>query len=723
MPTEKRGKRLFSGRPVRVLEGSRGAASGSWVVGPGVFGVPVLEEHLRAIAPLKEYREDSGEFRKAEKIYGDRALGGGLPLSELAKAVPRLLHSWIFRPLELKNKKLSISVKDFGKAGPSLYSYIGAGFFSFLPFLCPEDENLENFIENSARKYGLSKSVKQLLLQSSALDADVRCYAELQGKLKKTSKKETGEVTPNELEALGKKIAAYPGAVVLFNSAVARVKLENLKHLQKTETPLDTARKRVLARIIWNIYSPLLKAGNFYPEAAEMEDAALEVSRPDDFSGITEKVSALREDLDLKKSKCTTALRKALKIIGVSASVDFRDKRPYSMWQKSRAKKIPPENLFDVLAGRVTVGNFYVPSAKTDCYRVHAMLRVMAGETPGEWIPKFLPEKHAKAELPKELTALSREYSEKELSFSAAAKILKLLSEKYSEAELPEKKAELYRNLVFDSFYNSLKPDQKLDLVKLGRDLKLQEVEVQPGRDYIRHPKNTYRALHILLHFNPGLFERFKRLFSRAELPAFEMQILSREMHHNNQYGSASHLTYKGAPSSFVKKLNKDIRGSMGILPDPEKTVPVKFATPDGLKQFEFSSKAKILDLLALLHPLDFGFKEIVPAIGEHSTGKYKKVHFKALEKKVPPRIDFFKPLDQNRKNTLHLVSEVLDKEVSVEQLRSWLAESRQLLPHTTKLIEERLQEKMDEERERAIFSENQKAFRAMLWRGGKGKE
>ncbi len=169
-----------------------------------------------------------------------------------------------------------------------------------------------------------------------------------------------------------------------------------------------------------------------------------------------------------------------------------------------------------------------------------------------------------------------------------------------------------------------------------------------PGRirDYISYPKpNGYRALHTVVLTDQKV--------------TVEIQILSREMHHENQYGVASHFNYKLLGSA--RKVNSATSWVRSVLPNllatkkqdktnepkwlQDLTVAVEESEHDAFQSalaqdffaeriFAFTPKGDVVDLPVNATPVDFAYS-IHTDLGDRMVGAKVNGRMVALDSKL----------------------------------------------------------------------------------------
>ena len=140
-----------------------------------------------------------------------------------------------------------------------------------------------------------------------------------------------------------------------------------------------------------------------------------------------------------------------------------------------------------------------------------------------------------------------------------------------------------------------------------------------PGRikDYIAFPKpNGYQSIHTTIFTGNGQL--------------LEVQIRTKEMHREAQYGIASHLAYKGGLFKRFSKKTKDVKKRLGWIQELIKWQEQVSENKEFLKElkmdffksrvFIFTPKGDVVDLPEDSTPVDFAYA-IHSDIGDHIAG------------------------------------------------------------------------------------------------------
>ena len=145
---------------------------------------------------------------------------------------------------------------------------------------------------------------------------------------------------------------------------VLLVKLADRLHNMRTLHYIDKPEKRRrIAMETMDIYAPLAERIGMQGMKSELEDLAFEELNHDARKSILKRLEFLRDKGGDIVSRIIAELEKTLAENGIKASIEGREKTPYSVWRKMQHKEVGFEQLSDIMAFRVVV------STVEDCYR------------------------------------------------------------------------------------------------------------------------------------------------------------------------------------------------------------------------------------------------------------------------------------------------------------------------------------------------------------------
>jgi GTP pyrophosphokinase len=158
---------------------------------------------------------------------------------------------------------------------------------------------------------------------------------------------------------------------------VLLVKLADRLHNMRTLEHMKPEGRQRISEETLDIYAPLAGRMGMQEVREELEDHAFRWLHPDAYRTVTERLAQLRERNAGSTAEIGEALTRSLADVGVKAEIKGREKKPHSIWRKMENRQISLEQLSDIYAFRVLVGNVQ------DCYRAlgvaHSSWRAVPG--------------------------------------------------------------------------------------------------------------------------------------------------------------------------------------------------------------------------------------------------------------------------------------------------------------------------------------------------------
>jgi GTP diphosphokinase / guanosine-3',5'-bis(diphosphate) 3'-diphosphatase len=153
-------------------------------------------------------------------------------------------------------------------------------------------------------------------------------------------------------------------------------RLHNMRTLHFIKNPERRAR---IARETVEIYAPLAERIGMYEFKDELFEIAFKELEPAAFESIVKRLDVLHTQFGDVAPRVATEIGDAMQASGIAASVQFRQKRPYSIWKKLSEKHLTFEQLSDVIAFRILV-----PTAD-ECYRALGIVHRTWPMVPGRF--------------------------------------------------------------------------------------------------------------------------------------------------------------------------------------------------------------------------------------------------------------------------------------------------------------------------------------------------
>lgn len=155
------------------------------------------------------------------------------------------------------------------------------------------------------------------------------------------------------------------------------VKLADRLHNMRTLKALPLEKRQRIAEETSEIYTQLAGRLGIYKIKAELEDLCLKELKPSVYSNLVARVAQKRGEREKVINAAKEHLEKSLEEQNISAKVEGRAKHFQSIYKKMSEKQMEFEDIYDLFALRVLVGNV------SECYEtlgiVHSMYRPVPG--------------------------------------------------------------------------------------------------------------------------------------------------------------------------------------------------------------------------------------------------------------------------------------------------------------------------------------------------------
>ena len=160
---------------------------------------------------------------------------------------------------------------------------------------------------------------------------------------------------------------------------VILVKLADRLHNMRTLGSLPTTKQRRIAQETMEIYAPLANRLGVNWVKSELEDLAFCYLQPTESANLKHRVDQLTGQRETYVAHVVNTLARDLASCQIVAKVDGRPKQLWSIYKKMTARHIEFEQVYDVIAFRVLVGDV------RDCYEVLGHVHAMWHPIPGRF--------------------------------------------------------------------------------------------------------------------------------------------------------------------------------------------------------------------------------------------------------------------------------------------------------------------------------------------------
>jgi GTP pyrophosphokinase len=158
---------------------------------------------------------------------------------------------------------------------------------------------------------------------------------------------------------------------------VVLIKLADRLHNMRTLEHLDPERQQKIARETLDIYAPIAHRLGMGKIRGELEDLGFRYLDPVAYQNTHEAVEARRKEGEAFLASVESVLRDKLKEAGITASVESRIKRVYSIHKKLVRQRITVDQVYDLCAMRV------ITRSVQDCYAVLGIIHNVWRPVPG----------------------------------------------------------------------------------------------------------------------------------------------------------------------------------------------------------------------------------------------------------------------------------------------------------------------------------------------------
>ena len=160
---------------------------------------------------------------------------------------------------------------------------------------------------------------------------------------------------------------------------VLLVKLADRLHNMRTLHFMPLEARRRAAEETLEIYAPLAGRMGMHEMREELEDLAFREINPEAYEVVSTRLNAIAERDKSLIAEIEQQLTKKLADRGITARVQGRRKRAYSVWRKMERKSVGFEQLSDIFGFRVVVKN------AADCYQALGIVHTTWPMVPGRF--------------------------------------------------------------------------------------------------------------------------------------------------------------------------------------------------------------------------------------------------------------------------------------------------------------------------------------------------
>src|SRR5581483_5571623 len=158
---------------------------------------------------------------------------------------------------------------------------------------------------------------------------------------------------------------------------VVLIKLADRLHNMRTLEHLPADRQHKIARETLDIYAPIAHRLGMGKIRGELEDLGFRYFDPISYQQVQEAIESRRKQGEEFLARVEGLLRDKLKEAGITAKVESRTKRLYSVHKKLQRQRIGVDQVYDLYAMRV------ITNSVQDCYAVLGIIHNLWRPVPG----------------------------------------------------------------------------------------------------------------------------------------------------------------------------------------------------------------------------------------------------------------------------------------------------------------------------------------------------
>ena len=157
------------------------------------------------------------------------------------------------------------------------------------------------------------------------------------------------------------------------------IKLADRMHNMRTLQYVDKEKQKRIAEETLSIYVPLASRLGIHSVKSELEDLCLRFSKPEIYYRLAEKITMKKGERESYIRETIELIQEKLLEFGVKAEVRGRPKHFYSIYKKMKSRGVDFEQIQDLLAFRITMGNI------TECYKTLGIIHSSFKPVPGHF--------------------------------------------------------------------------------------------------------------------------------------------------------------------------------------------------------------------------------------------------------------------------------------------------------------------------------------------------
>lgn len=155
---------------------------------------------------------------------------------------------------------------------------------------------------------------------------------------------------------------------------VILIKIADRLHNMRTLGSMLPNKQYKIAGETLYIYAPLAHRLGLFSIKTELEDLSFKYEHPAIYADIQKKLDDTRQNRFEQYNAFVDPIKVGLDKYGLSYKISARVKSVFSIWNKMQNKKVPFEEVYDILAVRIVFETDEVASEKNICWDIYAII-------------------------------------------------------------------------------------------------------------------------------------------------------------------------------------------------------------------------------------------------------------------------------------------------------------------------------------------------------------
>lgn len=170
---------------------------------------------------------------------------------------------------------------------------------------------------------------------------------------------------------------------------VVLIKIADRLHNMRTLDSQSTAKQYKIAGETEYIYAPLAHRLGLFTIKTELEDLSFKYNFPEKYESISKRLEEEREKRMAVYDNFSLPIMNKLNSYGYEFVMKERIKSAFSIWKKMEAKRIPFEEVYDILGARIVFKPHPGADERLECFKIYNLITSIYTLHPGrtrDWL-------------------------------------------------------------------------------------------------------------------------------------------------------------------------------------------------------------------------------------------------------------------------------------------------------------------------------------------------